>query len=97
MAAPVTVSPRGTPVCTSPLVVTGAVLAHAGPFPDSPFNPCVRFSRTRLTDDLPGTATQPTDTRYLRTARGESPHRNELARRSTRSGCLAASHSLHRG
>jgi hypothetical protein len=28
-------------------------------FPHSPFNPCVRFSRTRLTDGLLGMVTQP--------------------------------------
>jgi hypothetical protein len=33
----------------------------AGPFPHSPFNPCVRFSRTRLTDDLLDWITQFSD------------------------------------
>lgn len=32
---------------------------NADPFPRSPFNPCVRLSRTRLTDDLRGVATRP--------------------------------------
>jgi hypothetical protein len=31
----------------------------ADPFPRPPFNPCVRFSRTRLTDDLLDMVTQP--------------------------------------
>ena len=33
--------------------------AVAGPFPHPPFNPCVRFSRTRLTDGLLDMVTQP--------------------------------------
>jgi hypothetical protein len=32
--------------------------AATGPFPHPPFNPCVRFSRTRLTDGVLGMVTQ---------------------------------------
>ena len=39
-----------------PLVVRGAVSAKRIRFP--PFNPCVRFSRTRLTDELLDMVTQ---------------------------------------
>ena len=37
----------------------GRSTRSAGLFPHSPFNPCVRFSRTRLTDDLLDMVTQP--------------------------------------
>src|SRR5687767_993702 len=35
--------------------------ARTGPFPHPPFNPYVRFSRIRLTDDLLGMVTPPSD------------------------------------
>jgi len=37
----------------------GRGVRSAGPFPHPPFNPCVRFSRTRLTDDLLDMVTLP--------------------------------------
>jgi len=40
--------------------------ARAGPFPHPPFNPYVRFSRIRLTDDLPGMVTPPSDSGWCR-------------------------------
>src|SRR6202022_5130943 len=36
----------------------GRGVRMADPFPHPPFNPCVRFSRTRLTDDLLDMVTQ---------------------------------------
>ena len=37
----------------------GRSARNASPFPHSPFNPCVRFSRTRLTDGLIDMVTLP--------------------------------------
>lgn len=48
---------------TGPLVVRGAGATEVALFPLSPFNPCVRFSRTRLTDGLLVGVTQSSDNR----------------------------------
>ena len=40
--------------------------AIAGPFPHPPFNPCVRFSRTRLTDGVLDMVTQPSGSERCR-------------------------------
>lgn len=39
--------------------------AVAGPVPHPPFNPCVRFSRTRLNDDVLDMVTQPSDSEWF--------------------------------
>src|SRR5487761_1229319 len=39
---------------------------EASPFPHSPFEPCVRFSRTRLTDGLLSMVTLPPDSGWFR-------------------------------
>src|SRR3954462_9588278 len=46
---------------TPPIAIgsQGRGVRSAGPFPHPPFNPCVRFSRTRLNDDLLDMVTQP--------------------------------------
>jgi len=61
--APLPETPAKPAAKTLPRCSTFAVLAHASPFPDSPFDPCVRFPRTRLTDDLPGAARKPASDR----------------------------------
>src|SRR5690625_2692353 len=53
--------------------------ARVGLFPHPPFNPCVRFSRTRLTDDLLDMVTQPSDSERCREAG------RDLARETSRS------------
>jgi hypothetical protein len=71
------------PTLIRPLVVTGAAPAHASPLPDSPFNPCVRFSRTRLTDDLPGTGTATQPTNHQMPAPPARSHRDRTVWRAT--------------
>ncbi|BBX72996.1 hypothetical protein MSHI_09020 [Mycobacterium shinjukuense] len=48
------VSPADDPIGSQ-----GRGVRKADPFPHPPFNPCVRFSRTRLTDDLLNMVTLP--------------------------------------
>jgi len=70
---------------------------QAGLFPHSPFNPCVRFSRTRLTDDPLGAATRASGDRPEGTACGESSRQDRLALRARSRLRLATAHSLLRG
>ncbi len=46
---------------TGPIGSQGRGVGAADPSPHSPFDPCVRFSRTRLTDGLLGMVTLPPD------------------------------------
>ena len=47
-------------VAPAPLIGSqGRGACNAGPVPHPPFNPCVRFSRTRLTDGLRDMVTPP--------------------------------------
>jgi hypothetical protein len=50
---------RNNPVDEHAIGSQGRGVREADPFPRPPFNPCVRFSRTRLTDDLLDMVTQP--------------------------------------
>src|SRR4029078_8329610 len=48
----------------------GRGVREADPFPHPPFNPCVRFSRTRFTDDLLDMVTQPRGNEWCHEADG---------------------------
>src|ERR1700739_4924152 len=66
MTSPNPVSPVRTVPQLPAIGSQGRGVCGADPFPHPPFNPCVRFSRTRLTDDLLDMVTQPLGSGWCR-------------------------------
>ena len=77
-----------------PLVEHWRGTAHAARFQHPPFKPCVRFSRTRLTDGLPGVACAASNWTNGRVCQRTSLRSAYCARPLAARCCLARAHRL---